>query len=292
VLGQGKAVGASALNMEIRRQDACTGCGRATKRFHPILRLPLCLGCQQKDRHKYGYITKTRALEEYRLKPKDISHLTYHEVDNPHYKKAAPMVLYLHSQIRDRAAEKWGSPEPYRVQLVEFPPEILTWFLEDLERLKQLDPSSFERLVANRLERMGLNVHLVGNVFRMDGGIDIIAYPKPERCAVPFLLAVRAKHHRTDRKTGAPDVQRFLGAMRTSRPQFHFGMIVTNTAFTANAAWCVSSDAAMMRLRDLRHLRRWLQNDVANEAEWSEMPPKIELAPGVSVPIPRPKSFA
>ncbi len=41
------------LDMEIRKQDVCTGCGRATKRFHPILHLPLCLGCQQKDRHKY-----------------------------------------------------------------------------------------------------------------------------------------------------------------------------------------------------------------------------------------------
>jgi hypothetical protein len=214
--------------------------------------------------------------------------LEFHEVDNPHYKKAAPMVLYLRSQIREKAAAKWGSPEPYSVQLVEFPPDLLSWFLEDTERLKHLDPSKFERLIADRLEQMGLDVHIVGNVFRMDGGVDMIAYPKPGLCAVPFMLAVQAKHHRTERKTGSPDVQRFLGAIRTSRPPFHLGMIVTNTSFTPNAAWCASSDAAVMRLRDLQHLRRWFQNDFVNESEWAEMPQRIELAPGISVPVPRP----
>ena len=216
----------------------------------------------------------------------------FHKVDNPHYKKAAPMVLYLHSQIRERAQSKWGSPEPYRVELVEFSPNFISWLLEDIERLKQLDPSKFERLIADRLEQMGLIVHPVGNIFRMDGGIDMIAYPKPDRCAIPFLLAVQAKHHRTERKTAAPDVQRFLGAMQTSRPEFRFGMIVTNTSFTANASWCASNTAAIMRLRSLKHLRLWLQNDFVNETEWSEMPQKVELAPGISVSIPRPKTIA
>jgi len=220
------------------RGDCCADCGKTTKRLHPILKLPLCSGCQRKDQLRYGYITKGRALEEYRLNPRDLRELEFHEVDNPHYKKAAPMVLYLRSQIREKAAAKWGSPEPYSVQLVEFPPDLLSWFLVDTERLKHLDPSKFERLIADRLEQMGLDVHIVGNVFRMDGGVDMIAYPKPGLCAVPFMLAVQAKHHRTERKTGSPDVQRFLGAIRTSRPPFHLGMIVTNTSFTPNAA-CV-----------------------------------------------------
>jgi hypothetical protein len=69
-------------------------------RIHPILDLALCSGCQRKDKEKYGFITKARALGEYRLRPIDLRELRVYEVDNPHYKKAAAMQLYLHSQLR------------------------------------------------------------------------------------------------------------------------------------------------------------------------------------------------
>jgi hypothetical protein len=65
-------------------------------------------------------------------------------------------------------------------------------------------------LIANRLENMGLSVQLVGDVNRKDGGVDIIAYPN-RGCGFPFLLAIQAKHHRSSRKTGAPDVRDFHG---------------------------------------------------------------------------------
>ncbi len=137
----------------------------------------MCSKCQRQHQDKYRYITKTRALGEYRLKLNDLEHLGVHEVDNPYYKKAAPMQLYLLSQVEELSNKKWGSPKPYTVELVEFSNNLIAWFLEDTERLKQLPPDKFQYLIADRLKNMGLSVQLVGDVYRKDGGVDIIAYP-------------------------------------------------------------------------------------------------------------------
>jgi hypothetical protein len=246
----------------------------------------LCADCHKKD-EKYGYITKTRALQEYRLKRGELSHLRVYEVANPHYKKAAPMQLYLHSQVREMAKMKWGSSEPYVVTLVEFSEELLAWLLEDLDRLKQLPPDKFQNFIADRLEHMGLDVQLVGGVFRKDGGVDIIAYPKANGCAFPFLVGVQAKHHRTARKTSAPDVRDFHGVITSRNSPFHLGMIVTNTSFTADAKWLASNNQTVLRLRDLQDLHRWLQNDFINKAEWREIPDEVGLAPGIRIQIPK-----
>jgi restriction endonuclease Mrr len=197
------------------------------------------------------------------------------------------MQLFLLTQVQELAKAKWRSPEPYIVSLVEFSAEQLAWFLEDLDRLKQLPPDKFQYLIADRLEKMGLGVQLVGDVFRRDGGVDIIAYPNGGICTFPFLLAVQAKHHRTTRKTGAPDVRDFYGAITSRGAPFHIGMMITNTAFTADATWFAANNQTLLRLRDLRDLRRWLNNDFANEHEWREIPDEIELAPGVRIAIPK-----
>ena len=267
----------------------CVDCGKVTRRLHPILDISLCAECQKKSKERYGYITKTRAMQEYRLKPLDLAQLRVYKVDNPHFKIAAPMQLYLHAQVRKLAGAKWGNAEPYTVKLVEFPDELLAWFLEDLERVRQLPPDKFQYLVADRLECMGLGVQLVGDVYRKDGGVDIIAWPQPNSCAVPFLLGVQAKHHRTARKTGAPEVRDFHGMLTSGGSPFQMGMIVTNTSFTPDAIWFASHNQALLRLRDLNDLRRWLQRDFVNEHEWREIPSEVELAPGVRITIPKPK---
>ena len=44
---------------------------------------------------------------------------------------------------------------------------------------------------------------------------------------------------------------------------------------------------AVLRLRDLADLCRWMQDDFVTESEWREIPTEIELAPGVTVAIPK-----
>jgi hypothetical protein len=77
------------------------------------------------------------------LKPADLENLRVHKVDNPHYKSAAPMRLYLLSQVQELSNRKWRTTEPYIVALFDFSDERLAWLLEDLERLKSLTAEQF-----------------------------------------------------------------------------------------------------------------------------------------------------
>jgi len=269
----------------------CSDCGRVTQRSHPILDVSLCRDCQHADPKKYGFITKTRALQEYRLTKEDLAKLGVFERDNPHYKVAAPMQLYLHRQIRDLAGAKYGSDEPYQVTVVPFSERQIEWFAEDPTRLQHMSPAAFQRLVGDRLDAMGLDVQLVGDVNRKDGGIDLVAYPKPDRCQFPFLLGVQTKHHRANVNTNVGDVRDFHGALSSRSSCFNAGIIVTNTAFTADAHWFAQNNAALLRLRDLYDLGRWLRREFTNESEWREIPESIELAPGVKIYVPRPKTI-
>jgi hypothetical protein len=213
--------------------------------------------------------------------------LTYIERDNPHYKNAPPMQLFLLTHVQELARTKWGNDEPYLISFTEVSPEQLNWLQENPERLKQLSPEKFEMLLADRFEAMGLCVQLIGRTNTPDGGIDLIAYPDPRSNQPKFLFAVQAEHHRTDRKTGAPKVQKFVGAM-SSVPTFRLGFVVTNTTFTWTAEEYARNQSHFLRLRSLEDLMRWLQDDFNNEAEWREIPEFIELG-GFRVPILKPK---
>lgn len=271
------------------RPEACIECGRSTRRRHPILNVPLHQSCQRDNGAKYGFITKSRAQDEYRLKKEDLARLSWLEVPNPHFKIAAPMQLYLKAQVLDIAQEKWKTTEPYIVTIKEFSEDMIARLGNDPQKLLQLSPGRFQDLIANRLETMGLDIQIVGNVFQKDGGIDIVAYPKVRSSSFPFLIGVQVKHHRVPTKTGSSEVRNFHGVLTSLQSPFHIGMIVTNTAFTADARWFAENNSILLRLRDLADLRRWLRNDFVNEAEWREIPDEIQLAPGIRIFIPKPK---
>ncbi len=138
-----------------------------------------------------------------------------------------------------------------------------------------MSPRAFQRFVADRIDAMGLEVQIVGDVYRPDGGIDIVAYPKIVTFAFPFLLGIQVKHHATGANVGSPDIRNLAGVLLSPGFRFNIGMLVTNTAFTPDARWFAENHAAMLRLRDMDDLRRWLFEDFQNEAEWREIPDKI-----------------
>jgi hypothetical protein len=152
-----------------------------------------------------------------------------------------------------------------------------------------MSPRSFQRLIADRIDAMGLEVIIVGDVYRKDGGIDIVAYPKAERGVFPFLIGIQVKHHRRIMNTGPADVRDLHGVISACQYGFNAGMLVTNTSFTPDAIWYAQNQPSILRLRDLKDLTRWLRNDFANEEEWREIPETIELAPGTKIAIPRPR---
>lgn len=101
------------------------------------------------------------ACLEVRLGAHELYGLTDIERDNPRYKRASPMHLFLLSQVQDVAKSKWGSDEPYLISLTKVAPDQLRWLEADPARLKQLTPERFELPLADRFEAMGLCVQLL-----------------------------------------------------------------------------------------------------------------------------------
>lgn len=269
-------------------RQRCKECRKQTRAVHPLLEVPLCRACQKLYPDRYGFITKTRACEDYRLRPNHLAELEAIERPNPHWKTGPrPMQLFLRPAVLRLAARLYGRAEPYIVALAPFSPDAIAKLCEDPEELGRIGPGRFQDFIAERLEHLGLEVKPVGDIFRKDGGIDLVAYPKPG--ALPFLLGVQVKHHRSrQQKTGPAPVRDLHGVLTAGHSSFHMGMVVTNTAFTPDAHWFAQHCQRILRLRDLEDLKRWLRGDFVNEAEWREIPERIELAPGISISIPRP----
>jgi len=185
------------------------------------------------------------------------------------------------------ALELLAHGKPALVTVVDVSPQLIELLRNDPGRMRELSPETFERLVAERLAQMGFEVKLTGDTFRRDGGIDLIAVPKAAPL-VAYVLAGQVKHHRTDRKTDRQAVDRLLAWQGST---FRLGLLVTNTCFTRDALWRASESSSngFLRLRDFEDLKRWLGDNFWDEAEWKELPETIVLAPGITVPVPRPK---
>lgn len=172
------------------------------------------------------------------------------------------------------------------VSSVDITPQMLEALKEDPRRLSQLSPEALERFVAERLDRMGYVVNLTGATCRKDGGVDLLAVPKTPALG-SVLLACQVKHHSGGQKTGRAAVDRLL-AWKGS--PFNLGLLVTNTGFTKDALWVAAQEAnkGFLRLRDFEDLKRWIEGNLWSPEEWREIPEVVELAPGITVPVPKP----
>jgi len=163
--------------------------------------------------------------------------------------------------------------------LRRFSTSILHWLREDEERLLHLNAKSFEILLMTLIDRMGYHVKSVGGTHQKDGGVDIIAWPEH---GLPHVVAIQAKHHGNKVSTSVADVRNFLGAIEAN-PVFSFGLLVTNTGFTADAKAFADRVSSRVRLRSGQDLVGWLNNDAATEADW--LPDEIEIALGVTTKL-------
>jgi transcriptional regulator with XRE-family HTH domain len=172
-----------------------------------------------------------------------------------------------------------------QVSFLDVTPQLLVLLRDNPEELRNLSPERFEHVVAERIDRMGYDVRLTGRTNRRDGGIDLIAVPKI-RTVGSFLMAAQIKHHRSDRTTGRPDVDRLL-AWKDSL--IRIGLMVTNTSFSQDARWLADqvNNRAFLRLRDFEDLKRWLRGQFDSELDWRELPDVISLAPGITVEVPK-----
>jgi hypothetical protein len=137
------------------------------------------------------------------------------------------------------------------------------------------------------MDRMGYNVTLTGATSRKDGGIDLIAVPKAANVA-SVVIAGQMKHHCGEQRTGRDAVDRLLAWKDT---YFGVGLLVTNTGFTKDAVWTAqqSRNERFLKLRDFTDLKRWLEDQFNDPADWRELPTQVELAPGCVIEVPRPQ---
>jgi len=164
------------------------------------------------------------------------------------------------------------------VSVVEFSRELLAQLQQDPTELLKLTPEQLELLLCDRLDAMGWEPRRVGSIYVPDGGIDIVTFPR-EPAAFPFLVGVQCKHHKSwTEKVGVGEVREFDAVIR-NRP-LQAGLFVTNTSFTPNATWEIENHKHIIRLRDFEDLRRWIADNFVDEAEWREVPERIEYTPG------------
>jgi len=172
---------------------------------------------------------------------------------------------------------------PVRIEVVTVGDLLVKHLSQDPLLLHSLTPIQFEEFVCDRLFAMGFEPKQIGTSYQRDGGIDVVFWPR-DRTTFPFLGAAQVKHHRNPRvKESSPTVREFAGSM-AGHP-FNVGLIVTNTSFSPDAEWFARERARLVRLRGFDDIRRWLFGHFGDDAEWREIPPSLELCPGVVVKI-------
>lgn len=89
--------------------DLCDHCELRDGFTFEWTRQKLCAECR--DLKTFQLVTKTVALKKYRLKEESLGGIFFVGYGNPHGKRAAPMRLFLRSDVRKRALAVHGSKE-------------------------------------------------------------------------------------------------------------------------------------------------------------------------------------
>ncbi|MBI1278898.1 MAG: hypothetical protein GC179_12280 [Anaerolineaceae bacterium] len=172
------------------------------------------------------------------------------------------------------------------IYVADFTLELLRLLKLNPSEIFNITPDAFELLICNRLIAMGYDIHrATDNANTKDGGIDIIAYIP--QMAFAGLIAVQAKHHRSETKKTGTKVIRELSGVISSRPNFSSGLVVTNTAFTKDAWEEKNSVTKNISLRDWQDLIRWIKNDFTGEHIFRELPEDIKFGSNIVIPRSR-----
>jgi Restriction endonuclease len=178
--------------------------------------------------------------------------------------------------------ERWNlgillSPLPLRIELVDIPRILVPKLRLDLDILYQIGPDTFELLVMDLVHSMGYHIERPSKTFQRDGGIDFVFWRPTDPLSLPG--AAQVKFHRSKSRSDGPKSIRELAGVLSRH--FKQGLLVTNTTFTKSARWSAENSSAILRLRDIEDLKRWVQYDFKLEDPLRDFPGEIELAPNL-----------
>lgn len=264
-----------------RKEYICKSCSKTIRKSHPYYRIEPHPMARYHRGEEVQHICQSCAGG--RLNP-------WGEVDNPQELVRPKQKLVFgqnpYQQTTLNLDENSDTVEP-EVHIVSISEQLIAKIITNPHEIYNITPSLFEELICDRLYKMGFQVEQVGgNTFRKDGGVDIVACN--HNLSFPLLMAIQVKHHKSPKyKTGPDAVRDLLGVIQYTG--FNAGAIVTNTTFTPDAKWVAQQKPTLLRLRDLNDIKKWLLDEQLDGFYWQEVPDFIEICPGVTIQIPKPR---
>ena len=130
--------------------------------------------------------------------------------------------------------------------------ELLQYLQDHPEELRNLDPRTFEKLIANIFSKRGFETSLTPRT--RDGGKDVYAVKRDDIGS--SLYVIECKRYAEQRKVGV-DVVRGLYGVATAENATQ-GIIATTSSFTGDAIAFASPLEYKLSLRDFDALKTWL----------------------------------
>ena len=192
---------------------------------------------------------------------------------SPNPEWATPYIYYESEDdiraIADDFDRQWEVASPveglYRADTLIIPghthavPSPAFWanFIRSLAKnpndLRSMNPRQFEELIAELLEREGMDVQLTPP--KSDGGRDILAFQ--QSAAGRLLHLVECKRYAKNNPVGVALVRSLYGVVESERATS--GLLVTTSRFTKGAESFTKSVGYRMSLKDYDHVAGWLK---------------------------------
>lgn len=130
--------------------------------------------------------------------------------------------------------------------------EFMRYFARYPEELYNLNPRTFEKLVARILSDFGYDIEITKAT--RDGGADIIAYIRTALAS--FLVRIECKKYAAEHKVGIDIVRSVIGVQELAGASK--SIIVTTSYFTKDAYETARQIEHRLELKDYTDLKAWL----------------------------------
>ena len=126
--------------------------------------------------------------------------------------------------------------------------------LNDKNKIYQISPRDFEKLVAEVFSRQGYNVKITPAT--RDGGCDIIA--TKDINGIPYMILIECKRYSKERKAGVQLVRSLLGVQSDMRA--NKAILVTSSLFTKDAREFAERQNYLISLVDIDDLLNMMRD--------------------------------
>ncbi len=146
-----------------------------------------------------------------------------------------------------------GKSAQLQFEICDVGKELVEYFARHPEKLREVDPREFEKIMAAVFQNRGFDVTL--SKATRDGGFDLMLMKHDVIGAIMTL--VQCKRYGERNKVGVEVVRGLYGVVEEKRATN--GLIVTTSVFTPDALRTRERMRHRMQLADLDEIQRWLK---------------------------------